>query len=105
MIADPDVLSELEIAMHRVLSQLQFGRDITVRANRSPRSLTRYLSNLSVLNSLMVDPRNDMDQYIGIRKEALDTPVLLVDLDVLERNILKMSTTIISEAGVSCSEQ
>jgi len=48
----------------------------------------------------MVDPRNDMDQYIGIRKEALDTPALLVDLDVLERNILKMSTTIISEAGV-----
>ena len=41
-----------------------------------------------------------MDQYIGIRKEALDTPALLVDLDVLERNILKMSTTIISEAGV-----
>ena len=40
------------------------------------------------------------DQHIGARKEALDTPVLLVDLDVLERNILKMRKTIIGEAGV-----
>ena len=48
----------------------------------------------------MADPHIGIDQYIGARKEALDTPVLLVDLDVLERNILKMSTTIVSEAGV-----
>ena len=48
----------------------------------------------------MVDPQNAIDQHIGARKEALDTPVLLVDLDALERNILKMSTTIVSEAGV-----
>ena len=40
------------------------------------------------------------DQHIGARKEALDTPVLLVDLDVLERNILKIRKTIIGEAGV-----
>ena len=48
----------------------------------------------------MADPHICIDQYIGARKEALDTPVLLVDLDVLERNILKMRKTIIGEAGV-----
>ena len=48
----------------------------------------------------MTDSGNDMDRYIGIRKELLDTPALLVDMNILERNILKMSTTIVSEAGV-----
>ncbi len=48
----------------------------------------------------MADPQTGVGQYIGARKEALDTPVLLVDLDVLERNILKMRNTIIGEAGV-----
>ncbi|MBI1929935.1 alanine racemase, partial [Candidatus Poribacteria bacterium] len=38
---------------------------------------------------------------IGQPKEALDTPVLLVDLDVLERNIERMARTIIQEAGVN----
>ena len=100
MMTGLDGLSELEIATHRVPSQLQSGRDIAVRAHPSLRSLTRHLSDLSVSNSVMVDPQNDMDQYIGARKEALDTPVLLVDLDVLEWNILKMSNAIIGEAGV-----
>ena len=48
----------------------------------------------------MADPQIGVGQYIGARKAALDTPVLLVDLDVLERNILKMRKTIIGEAGV-----
>ena len=37
---------------------------------------------------------------IGQAREALDTPVLLVDLDVLESNIQRMARTIIQEAGV-----
>ena len=37
---------------------------------------------------------------IGQPKEALDTPALLVDLDVLDRNIERMANTIIREAGV-----
>ena len=37
---------------------------------------------------------------IGQPKHSLDTPVLLVDLDVLERNIERMTRTIIHEAGV-----
>ena len=41
-----------------------------------------------------------MDHLLGQSKEALDTPVLLVDLDTLQRNISKMSRTIIHEAGV-----
>lgn len=41
-----------------------------------------------------------MSTLIGIPKEALDTPVLLVELDVLERNINQMAKTIIREAGV-----
>ena len=48
----------------------------------------------------MADQRNAIDQYIGVGIGALDTPVLLLDLDVLERNILRMSKTIIGEAGV-----
>ena len=39
-------------------------------------------------------------QIIGQPKEALDTPVLLVDLDVLEGNITRMSETILNQAGV-----
>lgn len=38
---------------------------------------------------------------IGQRKEEIDTPVLLVDLPVLERNIGRMASTIIQEAGVN----
>ena len=38
---------------------------------------------------------------IGQTTDALDTPVLLVDLDVLESNIQRMSDTIIHEAGVN----
>ena len=38
--------------------------------------------------------------YIGRPKEALDTPVLIVDLDAMERNIDKMARTIIHDAGV-----
>ena len=37
---------------------------------------------------------------IGQPKEALDTPALMVDLDVMERNIERMARTIIQEAGV-----
>ena len=37
---------------------------------------------------------------IGQPKEALDTPALLVDLDVMERNIERMARTIVREAGV-----
>ena len=38
---------------------------------------------------------------IGCRKEELDTPVLLVDLPTMERNIDRMASTIIHEAGVN----
>jgi D-serine deaminase-like pyridoxal phosphate-dependent protein len=38
---------------------------------------------------------------IGCRKEELDTPVLLVDLPTMERNIKRMASTIIQEAGVN----
>ena len=41
-----------------------------------------------------------MSTLIGQPREALDTPVLLVDLDILQRNIDRMSKTIIQEAGV-----
>ena len=37
---------------------------------------------------------------IGQPREALDTPVLLVDLDILERNIERMARIILREAGV-----
>ena len=37
---------------------------------------------------------------IGQAKEALDTPVLLVDLNILKHNINHMAHTIIQEAGV-----
>ena len=37
---------------------------------------------------------------IGQPKEALDTPALLVDLDILEGNIARMARTIVHEAGV-----
>ena len=38
---------------------------------------------------------------VGTLKSDLDTPSLLVDLPTMERNISKMSTTIIQEAGVN----
>jgi len=38
--------------------------------------------------------------YIGQGIDQLDTPVLLVDLDVLEQNIERMSSVIVGEAGV-----
>ncbi|MCZ6636554.1 MAG: DSD1 family PLP-dependent enzyme [bacterium] len=41
-----------------------------------------------------------MTHLIGQPKEALDTPVLLIDLDVLEKNIARMASTIIQEGGV-----
>ncbi len=41
-----------------------------------------------------------MSTLIGQPREALDTPVLLVDLDILQRNIDRMSRIIIKEAGV-----
>lgn len=41
-----------------------------------------------------------MSTMIGQSREALDTPVLLVDLDIMQRNIDRMATTIIREAGV-----
>jgi predicted amino acid racemase len=37
---------------------------------------------------------------IGQPREALDTPALLVDLDVLQSNIARMARTIVQEAGV-----
>ncbi len=37
---------------------------------------------------------------VGRPKEDLDTPALLVDLDVMDRNIQRMARTIIQEAGV-----
>ena len=48
----------------------------------------------------MADLPDHVNNLIGARKDVLDTPVLLLDLNVLERNILKISTTIIDEAGV-----
>lgn len=41
-----------------------------------------------------------MTDMIGKPKEALDTPVLLIDLDVLEKNIAKMAQTICKDGGV-----
>ncbi|MEE2803161.1 MAG: DSD1 family PLP-dependent enzyme [Pseudomonadota bacterium] len=41
-----------------------------------------------------------MNNLIGQPVEALDTPVPLIHLDALDRNIEKMSSTIIKEAGV-----
>jgi D-serine deaminase-like pyridoxal phosphate-dependent protein len=38
---------------------------------------------------------------VGTPKSDLDTPSLLVDMPTMERNISKMSTTIIQEAGVN----
>ncbi|MEO2003292.1 MAG: alanine racemase, partial [Candidatus Poribacteria bacterium] len=40
------------------------------------------------------------DSAIGRRRETLDTPALVVDLDVMERNIDKMARTIVHDAGV-----
>jgi D-serine deaminase-like pyridoxal phosphate-dependent protein len=37
---------------------------------------------------------------IGQPKEALDTPVLLVDLDIMERNVDRMARIILRQAGV-----
>ena len=41
-----------------------------------------------------------MNHLIGQPKETLDTPALLVDLDVLQNNIERMAETIIRKAGV-----
>ena len=41
-----------------------------------------------------------MMDYIGRPKEDLDTPVVLVELDVLERNIERMVQIIVKDAGV-----
>ncbi len=41
-----------------------------------------------------------MKDYIGRPKEDLDTPVVLVDLDVMERNIDQMVQIIVKDAGV-----
>ena len=41
-----------------------------------------------------------MKNYIGCRKEDLDTPVVLVDLDIMEKNIDKMVHIIVEDAGV-----
>lgn len=38
---------------------------------------------------------------VGCRKEELDTPALLVDLPTMERNIDRMASTIVHEAGVN----
>ena len=38
---------------------------------------------------------------VGCRKEELDTPALLIDLPTMERNIDRMSSTIIHDAGVN----
>ena len=40
------------------------------------------------------------DSAIGQRRVTLDTPALVVDLDVMERNIDKMARTIVHDAGV-----
>lgn len=42
-----------------------------------------------------------MNRIIGQSVEALDTPALLVDMDVLERNVNRMADTIIARAGVA----
>ncbi len=41
-----------------------------------------------------------MNSLVGQPREALDTPALMVDLDVLQRNIDRMTATIIREAKV-----
>ena len=41
-----------------------------------------------------------MNSLVGQPREALDTPALMVDLDILQRNIDRMATTIIQEANV-----
>ena len=41
-----------------------------------------------------------MNSLVGQPREALDTPALMVDLDVLQRNIDRMATTIIRDAKV-----
>ncbi len=41
-----------------------------------------------------------MAQIIGESKESLDTPALLVNLDVLEKNMARMANTIVKEGGV-----
>lgn len=41
-----------------------------------------------------------VSSLVGQPKEALDTPALMVDLDVLQRNIDRMATTIIRDAKV-----
>ncbi|MBT3342318.1 MAG: DSD1 family PLP-dependent enzyme [Gemmatimonadetes bacterium] len=38
--------------------------------------------------------------FIGQHRDELDTPVLLVDLDILDRNIARMARVITKEAGV-----
>ena len=48
----------------------------------------------------MADLPDHVKHLVGARKDVLDTPVLLLDLNALERNISKISTTIIDEAGV-----
>jgi D-serine deaminase-like pyridoxal phosphate-dependent protein len=50
--------------------------------------------------TLSVD-RDMTTSPIGWPIEALDTPVLLVDLDVLERNLQRMKRVIIDEAGIA----
>jgi len=41
-----------------------------------------------------------MTDIIGKPKEALDTPALLIELDVLEKNLSRMANTILKEGGV-----
>ena len=41
-----------------------------------------------------------MKNYIGLPKEDLDTPVVLVDLEIMEKNIDKMVDIIVKNAGV-----
>jgi D-serine deaminase-like pyridoxal phosphate-dependent protein len=40
------------------------------------------------------------ESLVGRPRETLDTPALVADLDVMERNIAKMKRTIVDEAGV-----
>ncbi len=40
------------------------------------------------------------ESLVGRPRETLDTPALVVDLDVMERNIAKMARVIVHEAGV-----
>lgn len=42
-----------------------------------------------------------MEDLIGKPKAHIDTPALLVDLDILEQNIRRMAKTIIQDAGVN----